>query len=59
MVGITSLGLDHTNILGNTIEKIAWNKGGIMKMNSQVFTVQQEESALQVLKKRSLEKQVK
>ena len=29
--GVTSLGLDHTNILGNTIEEIAWNKAGIFK----------------------------
>lgn len=31
--GITSLGYDHLNVLGSTIESIAWNKCGIMKPN--------------------------
>ena len=31
--GVTSLGLDHISILGDTIEKIAWSKGGIFKVN--------------------------
>jgi len=30
---ITNIGLDHTNLLGNTIEKIATEKGGIIKPN--------------------------
>ncbi|VDN51557.1 unnamed protein product [Dracunculus medinensis] len=29
--GITRLDLDHTSILGNTIESIAWHKAGIFK----------------------------
>lgn len=28
---ITSIGIDHTNTLGNTIEDIAWHKAGIIK----------------------------
>jgi dihydrofolate synthase/folylpolyglutamate synthase len=28
---ITSVGIDHTNTLGNTIEDIAWHKAGIIK----------------------------
>jgi dihydrofolate synthase / folylpolyglutamate synthase len=28
---ITNISLDHTNLLGNTIEKIAWEKAGIIK----------------------------
>lgn len=31
VTGITSLGLDHTSILGKTITEIAWHKAGIMK----------------------------
>ena len=31
--GVTSLGLDHTSILGTTLEKIAWHKAGIFKVN--------------------------
>ena len=33
---ITSIGLDHTNILGDTIEKIAAEKAGIIKQNRPV-----------------------
>ncbi|SFS86558.1 dihydrofolate synthase / folylpolyglutamate synthase [Succinivibrio dextrinosolvens] len=33
---ITSIGLDHTHILGDTLEKIAAEKAGIIKENSQV-----------------------
>ena len=28
---ITSIGLDHTKVLGDTIEQIAFEKAGIMK----------------------------
>ena len=31
---ITSIGLDHTDILGNTLEEIAYEKGGIIKNNT-------------------------
>ena len=31
--GITKLDLDHTRILGDTLEKIAWEKGGIFLKN--------------------------
>ncbi|AXA36293.1 MAG: bifunctional folylpolyglutamate synthase/dihydrofolate synthase [Candidatus Hydrogenedentota bacterium] len=34
---ITSIGLDHTEILGPTIEKIAWEKAGIIHENSMVI----------------------
>lgn len=33
---ITSISLDHTNILGNTVKKIAQQKAGIIKENSAV-----------------------
>lgn len=58
IVGITSLGIDHTNLLGSTIEEIAWQKAGIMKKNSKVYTVSQPESVMDILNKRSKEKQV-
>jgi hypothetical protein len=32
VTGITSLGLDHTNVLGKTLKEIAWQKGGIFKV---------------------------
>ncbi|XP_074067184.1 folylpolyglutamate synthase, mitochondrial isoform X1 [Macrotis lagotis] len=48
--GISSLGIDHTNLLGDTIEKIAWQKGGIFKPGVPAFTVSQPDSPLEVLK---------
>lgn len=37
VTAITSIGLDHTEILGNTIEKIAFEKAGIIKQGVPVF----------------------
>ncbi|XP_072310196.1 folylpolyglutamate synthase, mitochondrial [Eucyclogobius newberryi] len=53
--GISSLGIDHTQILGDTIEKISWQKGGIFKTGVPAFTVKQPEEALVVLKDRAKE----
>ncbi|KAM9325453.1 folylpolyglutamate synthase, mitochondrial [Gastrophryne carolinensis] len=51
--GISSLGIDHTAILGDTIEKIAWQKSGIFKPGVPAFTAPQPPSPLQVLKNRA------
>ncbi|XP_072287766.1 folylpolyglutamate synthase, mitochondrial isoform X2 [Pyxicephalus adspersus] len=51
--GISSLGIDHTSILGETIEKIAWQKGGIFKPCVPAFTAPQSAGPLQVLKNRA------
>ncbi|XP_072227609.1 folylpolyglutamate synthase, mitochondrial isoform X2 [Leuresthes tenuis] len=53
--GISSLGIDHTQILGDTIEKIAWQKGGIFKPGVPAFTVRQPEEAMAVLRDRAKE----
>lgn len=37
MCGVSSLGIDHTSILGDTMEKIAWQKGGIFKVEPAGF----------------------
>nr|CAH7732321.1 unnamed protein product [Callosobruchus chinensis] len=58
VAAITSLDFDHTQLLGDTIESIAWNKGGIMKPGSIAFTVPQPETAMKVLRDRSREKNV-
>ena len=34
---ITNIGLDHTNLLGNTLEKIAAEKAGIIKENTPII----------------------
>jgi folylpolyglutamate synthase len=55
VVGISSLGIDHTLVLGDTIEEIAWHKAGIIKRARPAFTVQQQPSALEVIRKRAQE----
>jgi folylpolyglutamate synthase len=57
--GITTLGIDHVFALGNTIEKIAWHKAGIMKTGSPAFTVPQLPAPAKVLQDRAQEKKVK
>lgn len=47
--GINTLDLDHTSILGDTIEKIAWEKGGIIKAGRLCFTIPQPKGGVQVL----------
>ena len=51
---ITSIGLDHTKILGDTIGKIAFEKAGIIK-NCQVVLGEVEDEAYVVIKKRAEE----
>ncbi|XP_053138148.1 folylpolyglutamate synthase, mitochondrial isoform X2 [Hemicordylus capensis] len=51
--GVSSLGIDHTSILGDTIEKIAWQKGGIFKPGVPAFTVPQPDQPLDVLKEQA------
>jgi dihydrofolate synthase/folylpolyglutamate synthase len=50
VVGITSLSFDHQKQLGNTIEEIAREKAGIFKHGVPVVTVQQDPTAMKVLK---------
>ncbi|GBP08228.1 Folylpolyglutamate synthase, mitochondrial [Eumeta japonica] len=51
VVGVTALGLDHTSILGNTIEEIARAKAGIMKPHCNAYTVKQPPEAMVVLER--------
>lgn len=39
--GITSIGLDHTDYLGDTIASIAWEKAGIMKESAPCIVARQ------------------
>lgn len=50
------IALDHANILGDTLEKIAKEKGGIIKENSHVFSYPQAEEAKGKLKSLAKEK---
>jgi folylpolyglutamate synthase/dihydropteroate synthase len=56
--GVTSLGIDHVTVLGNTLESIAWHKGGIYKKDVTALTVEQPAGALDVLRQRAAEKEV-
>lgn len=46
---ITNIGLDHAQILGKTYAKIAYEKAGIIRQRSKVFTAAQRPSALKVI----------
>ena len=50
VVGITSISIDHQNLLGNTIDSIAKEKAGSSR-RSPVVTVPQDPKAMRVLKK--------
>ncbi|KAI2783765.1 FolC bifunctional protein [Daldinia loculata] len=56
--GISTLGIDHVFALGDTIQKIAWHKAGIMKPGSAAFTIEQVPEAADVLQERAKEKGV-
>lgn len=47
---ITTLDYDHTEVLGNTLGEIAYQKGGIIKKNGITISYPQEEEAIKVLK---------
>ena len=47
---ITSLSMDHMNVLGDTLEKIAAEKGGIIKPGRPVVAAHQKPEAAAVLK---------
>lgn len=48
---ITGIAFDHTEILGDTIEKIAWEKAGIIKENCPALYGGNDEKALAVIEK--------
>ncbi|KAL2326071.1 hypothetical protein Fmac_025129 [Flemingia macrophylla] len=53
--GITSLGMDHTEILGETLGEIASHKAGIFKPKVPAFTVPQPPEAMDVILERAKE----
>lgn len=52
---ITKLSIDHVPMLGNTLDRIAWHKAGIMKKGVHCFTPPEPEEAMTVLKRRAAE----
>lgn len=53
---ITNIGLDHTNILGNTYEEIAFEKAGIIKDERPLFTAVQLPGVLKVIEEQAKQK---
>lgn len=51
---ITSISLDHTNILGNTIEEIATEKAGIIKKNIPIITYMQKDEVMKVITEKAI-----
>lgn len=47
---ITSVSIDHTNILGNTIEEITTEKSGIIKEGIPVITCNQKQEVMKIIK---------
>jgi dihydrofolate synthase / folylpolyglutamate synthase len=54
---ITNIGLDHTNILGSTYEEIAFEKAGIIKQGTPIFTAAKQLEALNVITEQADNKQ--
>jgi len=53
---ITSLSLDHTQLLGNTLAEIAYEKGGIIKPGVPVVVAQQKPEAMATLERIAAER---
>ncbi|XP_021744544.1 folylpolyglutamate synthase-like isoform X1 [Chenopodium quinoa] len=51
--GISSLGMDHMETLGDTLGKIAFHKAGILKPSVPAFTVSQLPEAMDVITERA------
>jgi len=56
---ITNIGLDHQHLLGDTKEQIAWEKAGIIKPGTKVFTGEQDPKILKVIEKECKKQKIK
>ncbi len=52
---ITSIGLDHVEYLGDTVEKIAATKSGIIKPGCEVVLYKQSQNIINIINKRCIE----
>ncbi|MDZ4299634.1 MAG: folylpolyglutamate synthase/dihydrofolate synthase family protein, partial [Candidatus Sungbacteria bacterium] len=53
---LTNVDLDHTEILGNTVEEIARDKAGIIKQGMQVISAAKQPSVREIIENRCREK---
>ncbi|KYK54168.1 hypothetical protein DCS_06125 [Drechmeria coniospora] len=56
---ISQLGVDHVAMLGDTVEKIAWHKAGVLKAGIKTFTrrLDSQPAVMEVLRTRAAEKE--
>ena len=50
---IMNIGLDHTAVLGGTVEEIAAEKAGILKPGCEAAVYQQQESVLEIIRRKA------
>jgi len=55
VVGLTAIHLEHTEVLGDTVEQIAGEKAGIMKPAVPAIVVPQDDSVLAVFREKAAE----
>lgn len=55
---ITTIGLDHTAILGDTIEKITQQKCGIIKSGSMAVTSAQEQAVMSIIEQTARDRKI-
>jgi dihydrofolate synthase / folylpolyglutamate synthase len=58
VTAITNIDYDHTELLGKTLKKIAYDKAGIIKQGSAVFTTEQRPTLLKIFNEICKEKHV-
>jgi folylpolyglutamate synthase len=58
ITAVTSIAMDHVELLGPTIEKVAWHKAGIFKAGSLAFSTFQLPAVTAVLQERAVERKV-
>ncbi|MGE4293113.1 MAG: folylpolyglutamate synthase/dihydrofolate synthase family protein [Desulfovibrio sp.] len=53
VAALASIGLDHMQVLGPTLEDIAWDKAHVIRAKSRAFSAPQDERAAAVLRERA------
>ncbi|MBI3379945.1 bifunctional folylpolyglutamate synthase/dihydrofolate synthase [Candidatus Gottesmanbacteria bacterium] len=56
---ITNVGLDHTDILGDTVEKIAREKAGIIKQGIKVVSAARQQSVIKIIEEKCKKEKAK
>lgn len=55
VVALTNISLEHTQILGDSISQIAWEKAGVIKKGSSVATMSRDRRVIKVLEAKTTE----